>query len=336
MSCGLDHFLQNPPERFRHRPLGLLGHAASVTADLTHAAEAVAGHPDLDLVRLFGPEHGFFGKALHGEKVEDGRHPALDLPVFSLYGEHRTPPDEWLEGLSALLIDFQDLGVRCYTYASTLENVLGVCARIGLPVVVLDRLPPLHRVVDGPGLDPELRSFVGQIDLPFVYGKSTGELAVWLKEAHGWELDLTVIEDEGKARTWVPPSPAIPSVAAAQLYPVTVWCEAVPDVTVDRGGDRSFQVWGMQGLDPEQLAVQVAGNGLIAVPTTAMLEGRSVPAVSLTVTGKFFPAQAAVRLLGGVAQQFGVDRLFDEPGARPEFFDQLWGSRSVRQALQAR
>jgi len=335
MSVGLDQLLAEVPEGWRGARLGLLAHAASVDAHGVHAADRLAAHPDLRLLRLFGPEHGFFGAGAAGEKVGNQRHPRLGLPIHSLYGATRTPPPEWLGDLDVLLIDVQDIGVRCYTYASTLENVLGACARAGVAVGVLDRPIPLGGVRDGPMLDPSQRSFVGQVDLPFVYGLTPGDLAVWLKRHHGWHgLDLTVLRGDGAEGAWVKPSPGIVSRDAARLYPLTVWCEAIPGVSVDRGGERSFQVWGMEGLPAADLAESLRIPGLRIFASGLVGDGKPLPALGFAVEGPFRPAAAAVLFLAALRDRMGCGRLFGAEGARPWFFDRLWGSARVGEQLR--
>jgi uncharacterized protein YbbC (DUF1343 family) len=335
MSVGLDELLARVPERLRGARVGLLAHAASVDAQGVHAADRLASHPDLRLVRLFGPEHGFFGAGAAGEKMGEQVHPRLGLPIHSLYGATRTPPPEWLSGMDALLIDFQDIGVRCYTYASTLENVLGACHGVGLPVCVLDRPIPLHGVSDGPMLDPAQRSFVGQVDTRFIYGMTPGELAVWLRRRHAWEgLELTVLRGDGAEGAWTKPSPGIVSRDAARLYPLTVWCEAIPGVSVDRGGERSFQVWGMEGLPAADLAGKLRIPGLRLRESRVDVGEKAVPAVDFDITGPFRPAAAAVSWLAALRDRLGAERLFAAEGARAWFFDRLWGSARVGDLLR--
>lgn len=332
---GIDTLLARPALPRPGARIGLLAHAASRTLTGEHTAEALARRNDWILTRLFSPEHGFFGRGAAGEHIDSSRHPVLQLPIHSLYGEHRTPPPEWLQDLDWLVTDLQDLGVRCYTYASTLQNVLLTAAQSGCPVCVLDRPTPLAGIRDGPTLDPSLHSFVGQIDLPLVYGLSQGPLARHLQQSDPRlrGLDLTVIPAQPHPDTpWHPPSPAIPNPASARLYPLTVWSEAIPNVSVDRGTPRSFQIWAMPDLNPAPLAASLALEGLDIQATQSR---ENWPALLFTLNGKpYFPLRNAVRLLAALRDQLGAARLFRHPEARPEFFDQLMGNASVRQALE--
>ncbi|MCC5851123.1 MAG: DUF1343 domain-containing protein [Verrucomicrobia bacterium] len=335
---GLDVLLARPAIPLPHgRPktrVGLLAHAASRDLNGVHAAHRLMEKPDWQLLRLFSPEHGFHGTGAAGEIIHSQTHPELNLPIHSLYGDTRTPPPEWLEGLDLMVIDLQDLGIRCYTYASTLQNVLLACASAKLPVLVLDRPTPLAGIVDGPDLDPRFRSFVGQIDLPLVYGLSQGELARHLQQ-HDPRLkylDLEVISATLPSHElpWYPPSPAIGSPQSARLYPLTVWCEAIPDVSVDRGGARSFQIWAMPDLEPDVLIPKLQQPGLRIESGRSEKEGWPALCFHLDPLADWKPVTTATHLLTQLRNQLGPDRLFAHPGARPEFFDKLMGTDQIR------
>ncbi|MDA3873889.1 MAG: DUF1343 domain-containing protein [Kiritimatiellae bacterium] len=339
---GLHRLLQLDSLPMAGAKVGFLGHHASVTPDGTHAVDALRQRSEWSLTRLFSPEHGFFGKAAAGEQVDDSLHPHWQLPVHSLYGETRSPKPEWLEDLDVMVIDLQDLGVRCYTYGSTLQNVLHACAKASLPVMVLDREIPLAGVVDGPMLDPDLKSFVGQLPLPLVYGQSQGELARTLKslEPELASLDLTVLDGlpSYPPSTWITPSPAIVSRESACLYPLTVWSEAIANVWVDRGGPLSFQCWAMPDLTGKVVETMASSMQLPGIRVTP----KRFETPNGTWHGFHFqrnsaapllPVTAAIHLLSTLRDHLGSDRLFAPPASRPDFFDQLMGSRSVRDQL---
>ncbi|MEX2607099.1 MAG: DUF1343 domain-containing protein [Kiritimatiellia bacterium] len=341
---GLHRLLQLDTLPMAGARVGFLGHHASVTPEGTHAVDALSRRSEWILARLFSPEHGFFGKAAAGERVEDSLHPRRRLPVHSLYGNSRSPDAEWLEDLDLMVVDLQDLGVRCYTYGSTLQNMLHACAAASLPVLVLDREIPLAGIEDGPMPSAELKSFVSQLPLPLVYGLSQGELARALKniEPELASLDLSVLDTIAPLTpfVWIPPSPAIVCVEAARLYPLTVWSEAIADVWVDRGGPLSFQCWAMPDLTEK---------GVEGISASLTLPGITItPRAFDTPQGvwhgfqfeqnfeeSFRPVTAAVHLLSGLRDHLGPDRLFTRTGARPFFFDQLMGTRTVREQLCA-
>ena len=299
--------------------IGLVAHQASVDELGRHTAER------LRPARLFGPEHGFFGWGGAGEEVLDARHPWLGVPVRSLYGEHRRPPREWIEDLDVLVFDLQDLGVRCYTFVSTLKHVLEAAADGGPRVVVIDRPVPLPGLLDGPMLDGDCRSFVGMVDAPFCYGLTPGQAARWMVRRYGLAVDLRVLPTEAVFDARIPPSPAIRSWMAAAVYPATVFCEATPALDCDRGGLIPFQTLCAPWLDPD--AVPELAGARVHRHVNRSLH----PGIRITVTDarRWRPVAASVRVLASLP----AERLWE--GAREDFFDLLYGTRSVREGLQA-
>lgn len=337
---GLDRLLgmESPPMAPDAR-VGLLCHHASVTRNGIHAVEAL-GSLRFGAIRcLFTPEHGFSGTAAAGEMVPHSTVAGSEIPIHSLYGETRSPDVEWLRDLDVVVSDLMDLGVRCYTYASTLMEMMRACTRARVPLVVLDRWTPLQGITDGPGLDADCSSFVGQVPLPLVFGKSQGALASWLQQtlSEFADLQLTVIRTQDKEPPpWIPPSPAIVSPDSARCYPITVWSEAIPQVWVDRGGINSFQVWAMPDLpaiDPDLLG----GFGFGIEPGNFDTPEGCWPGFKFTVEqpSVIRPVSQAHALLHALCKTLGPDRLFKAPGARPEFFDLLAGTRSWREGLIA-
>ena len=212
------------------------------------------------LKALFSAEHGFFGTCAAGEKTDSAWHPFWNLPIHSLYGEHRKPTPEMLEGIGRMVIDLCDIGVRCYTYLATLKNTLEACAEANIPVTVLDRQVPMGNVMDGPMRRPEFSSFVAPINVPLCHGMTPGECAVWIKEAEGLDLDLDVVKLDGWNHhmhdpwpNFVPPSPAIRNWDSAVAYPMTVFTEAYPAVDCDRDGPLAFRVIGAPWMDSKGL-----------------------------------------------------------------------------------
>jgi uncharacterized protein YbbC (DUF1343 family) len=201
---------------------------------------------EINIVKLFSPEHGFTGMADAGEKIEDGQRDTI--PIVSLYGKKRMPSGSDLEDLDVVVFDIQDAGVRFYTYISTLHYVMEACAENGIPVIVLDRPNPNGHYVDGPLLESAFQSFVGMHPIPVVYGMTIGELALmingeaWLK--NGVECDLTVIRNVNYTHLShyvlpIPPSPNLPDQLAVTLYPSLCFFEGTP-VSVGRGTDGPF------------------------------------------------------------------------------------------------
>ncbi len=210
---------------------------------------------DVDLVRIFSPEHGFRGKSDAGMAVENGIDLKTGLPVISLYGRHKKPIPADLEDVEVVLFDIQDVGVRFYTYLSTMHYVMEACAENGKTMIILDRPNPNGDYIDGPVLETKFSSFVGMHPVPVVYGMTIGEYGRMIN-GEGWleggrRCDLTVIPclhyDHRTHYTLpVPPSPNLPNQQAVRLYPSLAFFEGTP-VSVGRGTSFPFQVYGWPG-----------------------------------------------------------------------------------------
>lgn len=210
---------------------------------------------DIQVVKVFAPEHGFRGEADAGEHVRDQRDVRTGLPLVSLYGSNKKPTPAQLADVEVLVFDIQDVGVRFYTYIGTLHYVMEAAAEVKVPVVVLDRPNPNGTYVDGPVLDMAYRSFVGMHPVPLVHGMTVGEFARmingegWLKD--GVTGDLTVIPCEGYDHSMtydlpVRPSPNLPNAGAVHMYPSLGLFEGTI-VSVGRGTDKPFQCIGHPG-----------------------------------------------------------------------------------------
>lgn len=205
----------------------------------------------VDIVRILVPEHGLRGTADAGAHVDDGTDLRTGLPVVSLYGANKKPTPDQLAGIDRLVFDLQDVGVRFYTYISTLHYVLEACAEQDVPVTVLDRPNPNAHYVDGPVLDPAFASFVGMHPVPVVYGMTIGEYARMTNAEflpEGLRCDLTVVpclhyDHNTRYDLPVRPSPNLPNAVAVDLYPSLCFFEGTV-VSVGRGTDRPFQIYG--------------------------------------------------------------------------------------------
>lgn len=341
MKPGLQILLDSPPAFLRGAKIGLAAHAASVTLDGTPAWQALAQTLPGHLRAVFSPEHGLFSKAGAGEKVTNGTLPGLNIPLFSLYGETRTPSSDMLKNIDWIVVDFQDLAVRCYTYVSTLDNILQAASRHDIGIVVTDRPAPLAGTVDGPLLEEDFSSFVGQIPAPLVYGMTPAETARWLKTKRGYTCPLEVVpiqdfhrfeQPDSNWPNWVPPSPAIRSWQTALTYPALVICEALPQLNVHRSTPEAFRVAGLEGFTSDELADQLAATGLNGFQTRATPQGAAIEVTSLQL---FCPAALAVHLAAILQRRHGIEKTWHCPGARESFFDQLLGTDKVRRSLKA-
>jgi len=207
---------------------------------------------NINVVKVFSPEHGFRGQADAGEKVKSGIDSRTGLPIISLYGSNKKPKVEQLKGIDVVLFDIQDVGARFYTYISTLHYVMEACAENGIKLIVLDRPNPNGHYVDGPVLNPKFKSFIGKHEVPVVHGMTIGEYAQmingekWLK--NGMECNLQIITCEGWDHTKfyklpIKPSPNLPNMTAIYLYPSLCFFEGTV-VSVGRGTKMPFQIAG--------------------------------------------------------------------------------------------
>jgi len=206
----------------------------------------------IEIEKVFAPEHGFRGKADAGEKIKTEKDKITGLKIISLYGENRKPSSEKLNGIELMIFDLQDVGVRFYTYLSTLHYVMEACAESNIPLIVLDRPNPNIHYLDGPILEPKFKSFVGMHPVPIVYGMTIGEYAQMIN-GEGWlnnkiKVDLKIIPIKNYTRDTpyklpIRPSPNLPNSKSIALYPSL--CLMEPTVySIGRGTELQFQIYG--------------------------------------------------------------------------------------------
>lgn len=272
MKFGIDRLLQEPSLRktLKGRRVALLAHPASVTDDLTHSMDALAGLPELQLSAAFGPQHGLRGdKQDNMMETPDFNDPVLGIPVFSLYGEVRRPTPAMMDTFDVLLVDLQDLGCRIYTFITTLRYVLEAAAQTGKQVVVLDRPNPAGRPVEGLSLRPGWESFVGAAPMPMRHGLTMGELARWFINTLNLNVACEVITMQDWApatgpgygwplyeRTWINPSPNAPNLWMARCYAGTVMLEGTT-LSEGRGTTRPLELFGAPDLEPGKLLAEM-------------------------------------------------------------------------------
>ena len=265
---GLDRLLAEPAlrEPLAGKRIALLAHPASVTAELTHALDALAALPGLKLTAAFGPQHGLRGdKQDNMVESPDFLDPQLGIPIFSLYGQVRRPTAAMMDHFDVLLIDLQDLGCRIYTFITTLRYLLEAAAEHGKTVWILDRPNPAGRPVEGLTLRAGWESFVGAGPLPMRHGLTMGELARWFISILKLEVDCEVITMHGWSpeiapgygwplgeRAWINPSPNAPSLSMARCYAGTVMLEGTT-LSEGRGTTRPLEFFGAPDLDARAL-----------------------------------------------------------------------------------
>ena len=294
--------------------VGLVTNPSGVDRYLNSTVDILFNAPGVELVALYGPEHGVRGDMYAGDKVADSKDPVTGLPVHSIYGATRKPTPEMLKGVDIIVYDIQDVGVRSYTFISSLGLVMEACGELGIEVMVLDRPNPLGgNKIEGNYVEPGFFSFVSQYPIPYVYGLTVGELAVMINKEgmnRGQKgdqkpavCDLTVVPMEGWSRDmlyedtglpWVLPSPNIPFKDTPQYYAAAGICgELYGFMNIGIGYTLPFQVFGATWLDPEALK--------------ARLESYNLPGVSFrTIWYKPFSGSQKGQLVKGL-QYFFTD-----------------------------
>ena len=257
--CGADRLEQYLP-LLDGKHIALVANHTSLVEGI-HLVDTLlaSGIDKAQIVKVFAPEHGFRGDHAAGVQIEDGTDPLTGIQVASLYGSHKKPEAEELDGIDLMLFDLQDVGARFYTYISTLHYVMEACAENGIPLIVLDRPNPNGACVDGPVLDTAYRSFVGMHPIPVAYGLTIGELAGMIN-GEGWlnqgiKCDLTLITcanyTRGQAYSMpVSPSPNLANDHAVLMYPSTCFFEGTV-LSEGRGTAMPFEIYGHPDLPGE-------------------------------------------------------------------------------------
>ena len=271
MKFGIDRLLTEPELRkpLAGKRVALLAHPASVTADLTHALDALAALDDVNVTSAFGPQHGLRGdKQDNMMESPDFTDPVLGIPIFSLYGEVRRPSVESMETFDVILIDLQDLGCRIYTFITTLLYVLEASAAHGKAVWVLDRPNPAGRPVEGLTLQKGWESFVGAGPMPMRHGMTLGEIGHWFIDHYKIDVDYRVIEMAGYEpdavpghgwpadRIWINPSPNAPNINMARAYAGTVLLEGAT-LSEGRGTTRPLEIFGAPDINARDVIAEM-------------------------------------------------------------------------------
>lgn len=293
----------------------------------------------INVVKIFTPEHGFRGDQDAGAWVENMRDKRTGLPVISLYGKHKKPKDGDLAGVEVILFDLQDVGVRFYTYISTMTYVMEAAAKNSIPVIVLDRPNPNGFYVDGPVLEPSHRSFVGLHPVPVVYGMTIGEYALmvngeaWLE--NGLKCDLKIIPLKGYTRDMifqlpVRPSPNLPDWKAVYLYPSLCFFEGTI-VSVGRGTTKPFKIYGHPDLPQQGFSftpVSMPGAALKPLHMNALCYGEDLSPVAKTFARNTPGLQ--LKWLQNAHRQLSAQHTFFN-----NYFDTLAGTKKLREQIVA-
>lgn len=297
--------------------VGILANPASVDRDYRHIVDRLAEAGSFTLGAIFGPQHGFRSD-LQDNMIETPHadDPKRGVPIFSLYSETREPTKEMLDLIDVLVIDLQDVGARIYTFIYTMANCLRAAAKTGTPVIVCDRPNPIGGLqLEGPMLEPGFESFVGQFPIPMRHGMTVAELAKLFNEHHGIGAPLEVVPMEGWSRElyfdeteipWIMPSPNMPTLDTAIVYPGTVLFEGTM-VSEGRGTTRPFELIGAPWLDGAALTARLNQLKLAGVrfreagfePTFQKYAKEPCEGCQIHVTSRsdFEPVKAGVAIL---------------------------------------
>jgi len=361
IKTGLQQIISQFPSDFKGKRIGILCHSASIAPDFEHITDIFYGRRDCQLKAVFGPQHGLFGQT-QDNMIEWGStlHPVYKIPVYSLYGEHRKPTLEMLQDIDLLVIDLQDVGARLYTYIWTTKLCLEACAEAGIPVWVLDRPNPIGRLPsDGPVLKEEYFTFVGGASIPMCHRMTMGEMALWLKEKYYRNCDLTVLWMKGWRRNslynetglpWVIPSPNMPTLQTAIVYPGSVLIEAL-NLSEGRGTTIPFELFGAPFLDPGKLKKNLTARNISGcafriqgfIPTFNKFSGQFCNGIQIHVTDPaiFRPVATALEIFDAVIETSPPGSLnFNPPPYEYEYklmpFDILSGDSLMRNSLISR
>lgn len=374
MKLGVDVLLAERRALLRGKRVGLITNPTGVDRSLGSVVERFRGEKDFTLAALYGPEHGVRGNAQAGEYVAFYRDEHFGLPVFSLYGQSKQPPADMLTNIDAymreydtqhtgktverdmiqavdvMVFDLQDVGTRVYTYVATMAYAMQAAAAAGIPFVVLDRPNPINGVaMEGPILEfPEHSSFIGLYPVPLRHGMTAGELArLFNAKFIGRPVDLTVVPMEGWRRDawydetrlpWVLPSPNLPTLDAATVYPGQVLLEGT-NLSEGRGTTKPFEFFGAPWLDGYVLARELNALGLPGAafretwfsPTFSKHAGVRCGGCQLHVIdrGAFAPIATTFAILQ-VVKALAGGRL----ELHADYFDKVMGTSRAREAFE--
>ncbi|MGP4073281.1 exo-beta-N-acetylmuramidase NamZ family protein [Piscibacillus sp. B03] len=354
LELGVDVLLNEQKDLIDGKNVGLITNPTGVDQELNSIVDTLHNDPDTNLTALYGPEHGVRGDAQAGDYVEFYIDEKTGLPVYSLYGQTRKPTPEMLEDIDVLLFDIQDVGTRFYTYIYTMAYAMEAAQENDIEFIVLDRPNPISGTkVEGPVLEEEYKSFVGNYEIPLRHGMTVGELAHLFNEEFEIGADLTVVEMNGWKRNmyyedtgleFVLPSPNMPTNDTALVYPGAALIEGT-NVSEARGTTKPFQLIGAPFIDADELATHLNEQNIPGVtfraasftPMFSKHAGDLSHGVEIHVTHKqsFAPVKTGLHIVKAIHDLYPEDFQFRaENSAGISFFDNLIGNDWVREAIE--
>jgi uncharacterized protein YbbC (DUF1343 family) len=359
VKLGLERFLEREAFELKGRRIGLICNPSTVDHGFRHAADLFFAHPAIELTALFGPQHGIRGETqdnmIEWEGFRDSR---TGVMAWSLYGEFRQPTAEMLAEVDLLVFDVQDVGTRVYTFIYTMALAMAAVRQAGKRMIVLDRPNPINgEAIEGDLLRPGTESFVGMYPIPMRHGMTVGELALMFNREFGIGCDLTVVPMEGYRREnwfdqtdapWVLPSPNMPTLETAIVYPGTVYVEGCA-FSEGRGTTRPFEINGAPWIDSHQLAGRLNEAGLPGVsfrphsfmPTFQKHVGELCHGVQLHVLDRdrFRPVQSGIGLIKAIHDLYPESFAWQSPPYEYVYdrlpFDVIAGGTTLREQIEA-
>lgn len=358
VKLGIEKLLEDQAQLVRGARLGLVCNQASVNHQLHHVADLLKEHPGAQLRALFGPQHGIRGDVQDNMiETDHATDRETGLPIYSLYSETREPTERMLRDLDVLLFDMQDVGCRIYTFAYTMANCMTAARKFGKKVIVCDRPNPINgRDVEGNVLESQHASFVGLFPIPTRHGLTLGELAGLFNERFEINCELEVVTMEGWDRDcwqdetdapWVMPSPNMPTIDAATVFPGTVHFEGT-QVSEGRGTTRPFELVGAPYVVSEEFAAELNDANLPGVyfrscifrPTFQKHAGTSCGGVQIHVIDRdnFEPVTTGLTMVKVAHDLYPDDFRWKEPPYEYVYdrnpFDVIAGTTKIREAFE--
>lgn len=361
---GIEVLRDSGFECLKGKRVGLVTNPSGIDRHFNSTIDILFNAPEVNLVALYGPEHGVRGDVYAGGHVEDYTDAATGLPVYSLYGAHRKPTPEMLSGIDVMVYDIQDVGARSYTFISTLGLVMRTCAETGVKVIVLDRPNPLSgNKVEGCYVEPGYFSFVSQFKIPYVYGLTVGELASLInEEGLNWDqkgdqphlkCELEVVPMSGWRRDmiyadtklpWVLPSPNIPSIQSAMSYAAAGLCgEIYGFLQIGVGYTIPFEVFAAEWIDPDALKAKldsydIPGTSFRVIyykPMSGAMAGKLLKGVQYCFTdyAKANVTMTQFYVMSAIAELYPEHKAF-ESCTKLGLFDKVCGTDCVRKVFQ--
>jgi uncharacterized protein YbbC (DUF1343 family) len=356
---GLEVLLESKINLLEGLRIGLIVHPASINSRFEHTADLFFKDQRIKLTALFGPQHGIRGETqdnmIEWQSFTDSR---THLPAYSLYGETRKPTPEMLAEVDALVFDVQDVGTRVYTFIYTMALAMEAACQQGKKFIVLDRPNPINGTdIEGNLHESEFHSFVGMYPLPMRHGMTVGELAMLFNKQFAINCDLEVVPMEGWGRSmfyeetrlpWVLPSPNMPTVDTAVVYPGAVMFEGT-QVSEGRGTTRPFEIIGAPYIVPDDLVNELSGESLPGVvfrpmhfqPTFHKFAGEICGGLQVHVTDRnsFKPVITSIAIISAIHRLYAHDFDWKQPPYEYVFdklpFDVINGSASVCEQIMS-